>query len=213
MIDRLKNVYEYSVGKDSAFLVFEGTLALLAADGFRRNKLFPALLGSAAVAAVILWALGRYTATGLVLTVALVCAGLYGLFSGKAERSALLLAGLASVGDACVFGHFRIQEYSSRTAHFHRGLGGCALRGVGAEAYRGRVGRLRARYGFVPAGAFRVRRKSEDNKRKSVGARKRDGRFLLQHRPSTRNIPTTSSSATETATAPRIARSTGFGTA
>lgn len=25
MIDRLKNVYEYSVGKDSAFLVFEGT--------------------------------------------------------------------------------------------------------------------------------------------------------------------------------------------
>ena len=98
MIDRLKNVYEYSVGKDSAFLVFEGTLALLAADGFRRNKLFPALLGSAAVAAVILWALGRYTATGLVLTVALVCAGLYGLFSGKAERSALLLAGLASVG-------------------------------------------------------------------------------------------------------------------
>ena len=98
MFDRLKNVYQYSVGKDSAFLVFEGTLVLLAVDGFRRNKLFPALLCSAAVAAVILWALGRYTATGLVLTVALVCAGLYGLFSGKTERSALLLAGLASVG-------------------------------------------------------------------------------------------------------------------
>ena len=83
MFDRLKNVYQYSVGKDSAFLVFEGTLVLLAVDGFRRNRVFPAILGLAAVPAIVLWFLGRYALTGIILTLALTAAEFTVCFPGR----------------------------------------------------------------------------------------------------------------------------------
>lgn len=98
LIERLRLVYDFSVGRNSAFLVFEGVLLLLAAAELKPHRPVSALLAAAAVASVIFKLLGMYTAVGIILTAALTAEGIFGLFSGKTERSALLLAGLASVG-------------------------------------------------------------------------------------------------------------------
>ena len=96
--ERLRLLYNVSVGKNSAFVVFEGAILLLAADEFRRHKLFSVLLAVAAVVSIVLIASEVYFAAGIILTLAFVSEGLVGLFSGNAERSALLLSGLMSVG-------------------------------------------------------------------------------------------------------------------
>lgn len=98
LIERLRLVYDFSVGRNSAFLVFEGVLLLLAADELKLHKPVSAMLAAAAAASGIFKLFGMYTAAGITLTAALTAEGIFGLFFGKAERSALLLAGLASVG-------------------------------------------------------------------------------------------------------------------
>ena len=98
LIERLRLVYDFSVGRNSAFLVFESVLLLLAADELKLHKPVSAMLAAAAAASGIFKLLGMYTAAGIILTAALTAEGIFGLFFGKTERSALLLAGLASVG-------------------------------------------------------------------------------------------------------------------
>lgn len=98
LIERLRLVYDFSIGRNSAFLVFEGVLLLLSAAELKPHMPVSAMLAAAAVVSGIFKFLGMYTAAGIILTAALTAEGVFGLFSGKTERSALLLAGLGSVG-------------------------------------------------------------------------------------------------------------------
>lgn len=96
--ERLRLVYNVALGKDSVYIVFEAALLLLAADELKRHKKLSVFLALASVVSTILIVSGIYFVAGIILTLALVSEGFVGLLSCNAERSALLLAGLVSVG-------------------------------------------------------------------------------------------------------------------
>lgn len=98
LIERLRLIYDFSVGKNAAFLMFEATAILLALSYNQKRRAI--LLAFSAIMAILKFC-EMHFAVGIVMTIVLVTDGFAGMFSTSQRvkiRSIILLGGLASIG-------------------------------------------------------------------------------------------------------------------
>lgn len=98
LIERLRLIYDFAIGKASAFIIFEASLLTAAVYDMRNHKLSAAVSAAAAIVCAVLKIRQAYLACGIVLTATILYTAAVRVIYDGDITAAMIVSALASVG-------------------------------------------------------------------------------------------------------------------